>query len=153
MLVGFDARRFMRAVMATLIGTTVVFSCRSSLAEKASMTESSMHDSSTSCAARLRSFISEIDDKIETSPSVEPLQKIIRKYFPLSGCKPDEVVSIAQQSTHFDRADHFKKDVVVVFRKKTPGTWGFQVSFAISKETGKSRLPTAMVDKIRREEK
>jgi hypothetical protein len=128
----------------------ISFACAPAFGEEASMSESNSSLSSD-CAARLSRFIAEIDQTIETSTSVEPLRKMIKQYFPLSGCNPEEAVSIARQSKYFDRADQFQKDVVIVLRRKTAGSWGFEVSFAISKETGESKLPTAMVDKIKRE--
>jgi hypothetical protein len=106
---------------------------------------------SLECSAHLRSFIVEIDQKIETSTSVDPLRETIKKYFPLTGCDVDEAVSIARKSKYFDRVDQFQKDVVIVLRKKSPGSWGFEVSFALSRETGDSKLSAAIVDKIKRE--
>jgi hypothetical protein len=122
------------------------------LAEEAPVqTPNTTSSPSLECSAHLRSFIAEIDQKIETSTSVDPLRETIKKYFPLSGCDVDDAVSISRKSKYFDRADQFQKDVVIVLRKKNPGTWGFEVSFALSRETGDSKLSAAIVDKIKRE--
>jgi len=139
-------------VVLVSIGGNLPLPGRSEEAMKKTDTEKAERNPSE-CAGRLSEFIAEIDQKIETSASVEPLRETIKKYFPLSGCNPDEAVSVARQSRYFDRADQFEKDVVIVLRKKTPGAWGFAVSFALSKETGESKMPNAMVDKTTSERK
>jgi hypothetical protein len=101
---------------------------------------------SSLCADRLRAFVVEIDEKMENSHSIFPLEETVRKYFPLYGCNIEEAISIAKTSKHFDLADHSYRDFVIVFRRRIPNGWGFKVIFGLRQDTGDSFLPAALVD-------
>jgi hypothetical protein len=99
------------------------------------------------CAEQLTSFISELDDLLDHSQDVLPLREAIGRHFPLYGCEIDQALEISHRSRHFDHAESHLKDVVIIFRRAIPRGWGFKVSFGLSKSTGNSELPAAMVDK------
>jgi hypothetical protein len=103
---------------------------------------------SSLCADRLRAFVVEIDEKMEKSDSIFPLQETLRKYFPLFGCNVEEAISIAKTSKHFDLVDHSYRDFLIILRKRIPKGWGFKVEFGLREDTGDSFLPVATVDML-----
>jgi hypothetical protein len=100
------------------------------------------------CSERLRGFVEDMDEKLVSSSSIDPLQEMVRKYFPLSGCNVEEAISIARTSKYFDHVNRAQKDVVIVFRRKNAKGWGFKVIFGLSRDTGDSILPAAHVDML-----
>ncbi len=107
--------------------------------------------SNPECLDRLRSFVTQIDDLMESSSSIDPLQKVINEHFPLSACDTEQAIAIAKTSKYFDSVSYAQKEVVILFRTNKPGRWGFKVSFGLKKSTGDSLLPNVMVDMQKRE--
>jgi hypothetical protein len=103
------------------------------------------------CTERLQYFISELDNVLARNPStLETVSALLNKYFPLTGCKLEEVRIISETSKYF--ASTYDQPSLVVFsfssaNRVSPGQSGFDVSFAISKTTGNTQLPFAKIHK------
>src|SRR5262249_27954462 len=101
------------------------------------------------CAERLRGFVEDMDNKLVSSYSIDPLQEAVKKHFPLYGCNVEEAISIAQTSKHFDHVNRAQRDVVIVFRRKNAKGEGFKVIFGLKLDAGDSFLPAALVDMLK----
>jgi hypothetical protein len=141
-----ERKAFLTMSLSVLI--SIVINCSASSQPKIIDMTVGEADSKPSqlCAVKLRAFVTEIDQRIDSSKSIEPLQETIKKYFPLFGCNLEEAGHIARESKYFYEADQYPKGVVIVLRQHIPHGWGLKVTFGLDRGTGNSFLPAALVD-------
>jgi hypothetical protein len=146
------AQPILRAIAVLLLAEGLALSAEGNGANR-ELLNSKQAESVADCSSRLMAFVREIDEQMESSHSIEPLELTLGRYFPLFGCNLDEAVSITRSSKYFYSADRMGSDrlgsLVIVLRKRIPNGWGFKVSFGLRLSSGDSVLPAAMVDKTK----
>ena len=98
------------------------------------------------CAAKLESFIADIDDILEKNPrSITQVYAIFYRHFPFYGCEVDVVSHIVKRSKYF-QSESMNGPKIHVFRlgSDTATTSGIMVIFGLSPDTGELELPFAM---------
>jgi hypothetical protein len=98
------------------------------------------------CAARLESFVADIDDILEKNPRrITDVYKVFYRYFPFYGCEVDVVSRIVKRSRYF-QSESMNGPKIHVFRlgSDTATKSGIMISFGLSPDTGELELPFAM---------
>jgi hypothetical protein len=106
-------------------------------------------DARQECSRQLTEFLTKLDEILPVAQAINPMQNLIRDFFPLKVCNVEDVVRISKQSKYFDHIQDAPKDMAVFFRHKPPHRWGFVFSFGVDKSSGDSKLPAVMVDYIK----
>lgn len=95
----------------------------------------------TSCAIRLQRFVIDLDRTLDAKPdSVADVDVVLRHHLPVSQCDVDATIAAAKHSKYFTSAYDWGPAYTISF--KSPG---FQVSFALRKDSGNIELPAARV--------
>jgi hypothetical protein len=112
------------------------------LVEAAMKTESS----ATDCTARIQSFIEELEALFPHANSVYPIQALFKKYFPIEGCDPDQVLAACQRSKYCSDQSARPDSLIVAFdsRPDAPHA-GLYVQFSVDRKSGNTRLPFVKV--------
>ncbi len=103
------------------------------------------------CKTRLENFIAELDAILTENPnSLEPLLTLLEKHFPLKNCDVMDAISITSQSRYFTSVEEQPRMYVFSFSNASStsrSSSGFDVIFGLSKVSGDSQLPFALVHK------
>jgi len=103
---------------------------------------------STECTARLKEFVSELDQLFDNEPpSLVPILALLNKYFPLKSCDIAEALRICRESKHLTIIEEHQDLYVVVFDSRKGQSSGYNVQFGLLKSSGDSHLPFAKVNK------
>jgi hypothetical protein len=103
---------------------------------------------STECTARLKEFVSELDQLFDNEPpSLVPVLALLNKYFPLKSCDIAEALRICRESKHLTIIEEHRDMYVVVFDSRRGQSSGYNVQFGLLKSSGDSDLPFAKVKK------
>ncbi len=135
---------------AVAFALMIVIGCSAALSEERRSIEAgpgektSAVSTSSSCAAGLRTFVTELDDLLAVYPQAyESFFALLNRSFPLKGCALAEVISICEQSRFFAGVSDNAGDLVIFFDngKFFPGR-GYRVSFGLDKRTGDTSHPS-----------
>lgn len=99
---------------------------------------------SSSCAAGIRTFVTELDGLLAVYPQAyASFYALMDRSFPLKGCAIEEVISICTQSRYFAGAAYNAGHPVIFFDsgKFFPGR-GYRVSFGLNKNSGDTEYPS-----------
>jgi len=102
--------------------------------------------SAAECSARMRRFIEELEGLFPHTTSVDPVQLLFKKYFPIEGCDPDQVLAICQRSKYCSDQSARAGSLIVAFdsRPNEPHS-GLYVQFSVDRKSGNTRLPFVKV--------
>jgi hypothetical protein len=94
------------------------------------------------CSARIQSFVEELEAIFPYATSVYPVQALFKKYFPIEGCDPDQVLAICQRSKYCSDQSAHPSLLTVVFdsRPNEPHS-GLYVQFSVERKSGDTQLP------------
>jgi hypothetical protein len=117
---------------------------------RGAMTSVESNVSSQNCAARVKTFVVHLDELLASNPShVSQVNELLDKYFPLTGCHIEEVISICHSSKFFSYASEqsgLYYAIAFDSRSNKIAYPGFTVGFSLLKKTGDSSHPFAKVN-------
>ena len=98
------------------------------------------------CTDRLQKFVYELEELFPHTRSVYPVQALFKKYFPIEGCDPDQVLAICQRSKYCSDQSAHPSILVIAFdsRPNEPHS-GLYVQFGVERQSGDTRLPFVKV--------
>ena len=93
------------------------------------------------CSERVRKFVEEIDHLLaSTLNDVLAFKYPIKKYLPIGHCNIADVISISKESKFFSKAYDWGPAYTIIFRN-----YGFEITFALRKDSGNIEYPAAKV--------
>jgi hypothetical protein len=105
--------------------------------ELAMITESAASE----CSARLRSFVEELEGLFPQLTSVAPVQSLFKKYFPLEGCDPAQVLAICKTSKYCSDLSTHPSIMVIGFDSRPDDLHrGIYVQFGVDRKSGDTQL-------------
>lgn len=115
--------------------------------EKALVEAAMKTDTSASkCSARIQSFVEELEALFPHATSVYPVQALFKKYFPIEGCDPDQVLAICQRSKYCSDQSAHPNSLIVAFDSKPDERHsGLYAQFSVDRQSGNTSLPFVKV--------
>jgi hypothetical protein len=98
---------------------------------------------STSCEDKLTAFVAELDALLgDRTTSLNQMNDLIKKYFPLNHCNIDKAIDIARGSKYALPVGRWRDQTTFGFSSKSENNDGYLVTFILRNSSGDSELPS-----------
>jgi hypothetical protein len=102
--------------------------------------------SAAKCSARMQGFVEELEGLFPHTTSVYPVQALFKKYLPVEGCDPDQVLASCSRSKYCSNQSAHPNSLIIAFDSQpSEAHSGLYVQFSVDRRSGDVRLPFVKV--------